>query len=235
MFSDTLVIIPARGGSKGVPEKNIRSLGGKPLLHYTIDIARKCFKDAQICVTTDNEKIKQVAEEKNLEIKFLRPPEFATDNASTRSVMMHAINFYEQSNIVFEKVLLLQPTSPFRLVKHIIDIYKLYDDNTDMVVSVGLSKQNPYFSLFEENSEGFLTKSKQGIFHRRQDCPEVYYFNGSIYLFNKNALKKSEIDGMSRIRKYIMEEKYCLDIDTRLDWLVCEALLKNGTYYNEEH
>jgi N-acylneuraminate cytidylyltransferase len=229
------VIIPARGGSKGVPDKNIRSLGNKPLIHYSIDIARRLFDDENICVSTDSEKIKQVAEQTGLEVLFLRPSYLATDTAGTYEVLLHALDFYEKRGKKFNRIFLMQPTSPFRVKKHVTDIFEEYDNHTDMVVSVGVSHHNPYFSLFEENENGYLVKSKPGNFARRQDCPPVYYFNGSIYLINTTILKERQLDHFERIKKYVMDEKYCLDIDTPLDWLICEALLEKGIYSNEDN
>lgn len=232
MFTDTLVIIPARGGSKGVPGKNIRLLGDKPLIHYSIDFARKLFEDKDICVSTDSEKIKQSAEQTGLKVPFLRPDHLATDTAGTYDVLIHALQFYEEKGKKFNKILLLQPTSPFRLEKYVKDIFEIYDNSIDMVVSVGLSHHNPYFSLFEENANGYLVKSKEGNFTRRQDCPPVYYYNGSIYLINASSLKEKPLDRFEKVKKFLMDEKYSLDIDTQLDWLICEALLEKGIYTN---
>ena len=129
----------------------------------------------------------------------------------------------------------MQPTSPFRTEKHFKDVFELYDANTEMVVSVGVSHHNPYFSLFEENKNGYLEKSKQGNFARRQDCPPVYYFNGSMYLINAESVKEKPMDDFKKVKKYLMDEKYCLDIDTPLDWLICEALFEKGIYSNENN
>ena len=232
MFTDTLVIIPARGGSKGIPGKNIRILGNKPLIHYSIDFARKLFEDKDICVSTDSEKIKQSAEQTGLKVPFLRPDHLATDTAGTYDVLIHALQFYEEKGKEFNKILLLQPTSPFRLEKYVKDIFEIYDNSIDMVVSVGLSHHNPYFSLFEENANGYLVKSKEGNFNRRQDCPPVYYYNGSMYLINALSLKEKPLDRFEKVKKILMDEKYSLDIDTQLDWLICEALLEKGIYTN---
>jgi len=235
LFSDTLVVIPARGGSKGIPDKNIRSLGTKPLIHYSIDIARCLFDDENICVSTDSEKIKQVAEQTGLKVLLLRPSYIATDTAGSYEVLLHALHFYEEKGKQFNRIFLMQPTSPFRIEKHIREVFEKYDNHTDMVVSVGVSHHNPYFSLFEENENGYLIKSKTGNFGRRQDCPSVYYLNGSMYLINTAMLKEKQIDQFERVKKYVMDEKYCLDIDTPLDWLICEALLEKGIFRNENN
>jgi N-acylneuraminate cytidylyltransferase len=142
-------------------------------------------------------------------------------------VIIHAINHYEKLNQTFDAVLLLQPTSPFRIQDDFTYLINEYDDCTDMVVSVKLSKENPYFTLFEENSKGFLNKSKIGNFERRQDCPPVYAFNGSMYLINIKSIKKTRFVDIKRIKKIIMPEERSVDIDTLADWTLAEFYLKN--------
>jgi N-acylneuraminate cytidylyltransferase len=180
-----LYLIPARKGSKGLPGKNTKLLGDKPLIEYSIDFALNNLKnDDVLCISTNDEAVITIAESKGITIPFIRPDELANDNASSHDVIIHAINQYEKLNQTFDAVLLLQPTSPFRIQDDFTNLIKEYSVDTDMVVSVKLAKENPYFTLFEENSEGFLNKSKIGNYERRQDCPEVYAFNGSMYLIN---------------------------------------------------
>src|SRR6056297_1801952 len=119
-----LIIIPARGGSKGIPGKNIKELCGKPLIQYTVDAAREIFKDYEICVSTDSSEIKSVVEKLGLKVPFLRPIELATDTASTYDVLLHALNFYENKGYCSDVVILLQATSPFRTSKHIREALK---------------------------------------------------------------------------------------------------------------
>lgn len=233
MTNDTLVVIPARGGSKGLPGKNIKPLGGKPLIHYSIELARKLFSDDSICVSTDSVQIKQIVEETGLPVPFLRPPELATDTAGTYEVLLHALEHYQKLGAWHKNLLLLQPTSPFRSVKDIVQMSKQFEEEeAEIIVSVGIAHHNPYFSLFEENEEGYLVKSKEGNFNRRQDCPPAFYYNGSAYLMKVMTLRQKPIAQFKKVRKYVMEEKYCLDIDTPLDWLICEALLEKGVYDN---
>ena len=223
-----LYIIPARKGSKGLPGKNIKLLGGKPLIEYSIDFALINLKnDDALCISTNDEAVIESAKSKGISIPFIRPEELANDNASSHDVIIHAINHYEKLNQTFDAVLLLQPTSPFRIQDDFTNLIKEYDDNTEMVVSVKLAKENPYFTLFEENSEGFLNKSKIGDFERRQDCPEVYAFNGSMYLINIASIKKSKISEFKNIKKITMPEERSVDIDTLADWILAEYYLKN--------
>jgi len=224
-----LVIIPARGGSKGLPEKNIKVLGDKPLIQWTIDEARKVFNDNIICVSTDDHKIKNTVEQSGLKIPFLRPKELATDTTPTQDVLLHAIKYYEDNDFFPDVVVLLQPTSPFRKSEHIIEALSKYNNKLDMVVSVKETHSNPYFNLFEETNDGFLEKSKKAKFTRRQDCPSIYEFNGAIYIINIESLKNSKIYNFNRIMKYEMDNLSSIDIDSLFDWKIAKSFLKNIT------
>jgi N-acylneuraminate cytidylyltransferase len=222
----TLYLIPARKGSKGLPGKNTKLLGNKPLIEYSIEFALNNLQfDDELCISTNDEAVLAIAKSKGISIPFIRPEELSNDNASSYDVIIHAINHYEKLNKTFDAVLLLQPTSPFRIQDDFTHLIKEYDDETDMVVSVKISKENPYFTLFEENSNGFLNKCKVGSFQRRQDCPNVYAFNGSMYLIKVSALKKKPINEFKKIKKIIMPEERSIDIDTMTDWILAEFYL----------
>lgn len=219
-----LVIIPARGGSKGIKNKNIKLLKGKPLINYTIEEARKVFDDSKIYISTDSIEIKNIVEDAGIKVPFIRPVELATDTANSRDVVLHAINHYEKKNdLILDYVILLQPTSPFRNSKNIMDSLALWNKNIDMVVSVKETKSNPYYTLFEENSAGLLIKSKKSDFTRRQDIPKVWELNGAIYLINALSIKSKKIHEFNKVVKYEMDEISSLDIDNKLDWLFAET------------
>ena len=220
-----LVVIPARGGSKGVPRKNIKPLNGKPLIQYTIEAAREVFSDNIICISTDDQEIKQAVENMGLEVPFLRPSTLATDTSGTHEVLLHAIDFYEKSGYFPDTLVLLQPTSPFRTGKHIKEALALFDDTCDMVVSVKETQSNPYYVLREENEEGWLVKSKQGNFTRRQDCPLVYELNGAIYVCRVDLVKIKQISEFDKVRKYVMDNLNSHDIDTTMDWELAEIIV----------
>ena len=220
-----LVIIPARSGSKGVKNKNIKLLAGKPLIYYTIEGARKVFNDTNIFVSTDSAEIKNIVEQTGLKVPILRPSKLATDEASAEDVILHAVEYYRRNNFLPDLVVYLQPTSPFRTETNIRESLKLFNKEIDMVVSVKQAKANPYFNLFEENSDGFLVKSKQSDYTRRQDCPNVWELNGAIYNINVNSLLKKPFGKFDKIVKYIMPEKESVDIDSQFDWQVAEYLL----------
>jgi len=220
-----LVVIPARGGSKGIPKKNIKLLNGKPLITYAINAALEVFSKDDICVSTDSDEIAHEAEKAGLKIQFKRPKELATDTAGTQEVLLHAIDFYEKKGNMYDTLVLLQPTSPFRTSKHLKEALALYSSNLDMVVSVKEAKGNPYYNLFEEE-KGLLKKSKKGQYVRRQDVPKVYEYNGAIYVIRIESLKSNTISSFGNVKKYVMDEISSMDLDNHLDWKICELLIK---------
>lgn len=221
-----LVVIPARGGSKGIPHKNIKPLAGKPLIHYTIDVARQIVADEDICVSTDDSEIIQCVEDYGLKVPFVRPEELATDTAGTYEVLLHALNFYEQQGNQYDVVLLLQNTSPFRTANQVKEALALYQSDIDMVVSVKECYANPYYCVFEENQEGYLKICKgDGTITRRQDAPKVYEYNGAIYVINPQSLKQMPLNKFSRRIKYVMDEQSSLDLDTMNDWKMAELIV----------
>lgn len=224
-----LFIIPARGGSKGVENKNIKPLAGRPLIYYSLDLANEIADERDICVSTDSKEIIQIVNNYGLKIPFKRPAALATDTAGTYEVLLHAINFYEGLGIEYDAVVLLQPTSPFRTKADLMNAIESYKSSLDMIVSVKKTKSNPYFTLFEENTDGFLQISKKGSFQRRQDCPDVFEFNGAIYIINVKSLKRYKaFYEFKRIKKYVMDDINSLDIDDEIDWLLCELLIEKG-------
>lgn len=222
----TLFVITARGGSKGIPGKNIKPLGGKPLLHYAIEQARALAADDDICLSTDDIAIAESAMRVGLNIPFMRPEALSTDTAGSYEVLLHALNHYEQTGRQYDALVLLQPTSPFRTAKQIGEAMQLFSPDVDMVVSVTNSKANPYYNLFEENAQGFLHRSKPGNYVRRQDAPPVYEYNGAIYVINTASLKALPIAAFERVRKYEMDAVSSLDLDTPLDWDFAEFLIE---------
>lgn len=222
---DYLVVIPAREGSKGVPGKNKRLLGNKPLIQHTIEAAKEIFDENEICVSTDDDDVIRIAIECGVTPPFKRPNELSSDTASSQDVLIHALEYYEKQGRNFDAIVLLQATSPFRTAEQIREALLLYETNIDMVVSVTESKSNPYFNLFEEDEEGFLKKSKQGSFTRRQDCPKVYEYNGAIYVISRDSILEKKIGEFQNVVKYVMDEISSHDIDTIFDWKIAELLI----------
>lgn len=220
-----LVVIPARGGSKGIPHKNIKPLDGKPLIYYSIDVARQFTTDENICVTTDDAEIISVVEQHGLKVPFVRPAELATDICGSSEVIQHAYQFFADKGILYDAIVLLQPTSPFRRVEFIKEAVSLYDDSIDMVTSVRPAACNPYYDGFEENEDGLLQISKgDGTIARRQEAPKVWQQNGSIYVINPKSLIEKGMGEFTRIKKYAMPEAYSVDLDTMLDWKMAELM-----------
>ena len=222
-----LVIIPARGGSKGIPHKNIKPLNGKPLIHYTIDEAREIVGDDDICVSTDDPEIIKCVEDYGLKVPFVRPEELATDTAGTYEVLLHALSFYEKQGQHYDVVLLLQNTSPFRTAEQIKEALKLYTSDVDMIVSVKECAANPYYCVFEEDNNGYLHVCKgDGNIFRRQDAPKVYEYNGAIYIMNAEKLKTTHMHKMQKRVKYVMDDLSSFDLDTMWDWQMAENIIK---------
>tara|TARA_B100000780_G_C21063509_1_gene427598 strand:+ start:219 stop:890 length:672 start_codon:yes stop_codon:yes gene_type:complete len=219
-----LFLIPARGGSKGLPGKNIKELNNKALINHSVDFARNFSDDSNICVSTDSAEIIKCVENNNLKVHFRRPSQLASDTTGTMEVINHAVNYYKSKGKLYDVLILLQPTTPFRKVDDLTNMINLWNNKLDLLVSVKESHDSPYFNMFEENRKGFLEKSKKSEFTRRQDAPRVYAFNGSIYIYNVNSIKKNQI---TRIKKYVMNNPiYSIDIDTVFDFMVAESLSK---------
>ena len=225
---DILVVIPARGGSKGIPMKNIKPLNGKPLIEYSIEFALKNFKKEQVFVSTDHKDIQSVAQSRGINTPILRPKHLAQNDSSTYDVLLDIIKQKKAEGYSYKRILLLQPTSPFRKIKHLSDILELDRPGIDMIVSVKESKANPYFNLFEEDKLGYLKQSKQFNSPGRQYAPKVFEYNGSIYLMKISSLERNKINEFSSVKKYIMSSAYSLDLDTNLDWDFAEYILKEN-------
>ncbi len=223
-INDTLFIIPARGGSKGLPQKNILPLNGKPLICYSIDAARGICADENICVSTDDDTIIDLVEKYGLKVPFNRPESLSTDSASTWDVVKHAVEFYENAGKKFTRICLLQPTSPLRNSKHIQECFELWEDDVEMIVSVKESKKAAI--LCHEKEDGFLTFTLNKEAKRRQDLPEYYEYNGAIYLLNINSFKEKPVSEFSKIKKYVMSAEDSVDIDDELDFKLAEFILK---------
>ncbi len=151
--------------------------------------------------------------------------EFAQDHSANHDVLRHAVNFYKEQGKAYSTVIMLQPTSPFRTAKHIKEALALFQPGLDMVVSVKCSDVNPYYTLFEETTDGCLIVSKPSSFVARQECPPVYAFNGAIYIINIKSLMNAPLREFKKIRKYEMDPLVSIDIDTPLDLLWCEFLI----------
>lgn len=219
-----LYIIPARGGSKGIPHKNIKLLNGMPLICYSIATAREMSNDSDICVTTDSNEIKKIVENNGLKVPFIRPREISTDTSSTNELIMHALDYYKSINKFYDVVVLLQPTSPLRKPQHIREALKLYSEEIDMVVSV--KRSHAANVICHEDENGFIITSLKDKSCRRQDMKPFYEINGAIYIINVKSLELKGLQNFNKKIKYIMEEEFSIDIDTYNDWAIAEFYIK---------
>ncbi|MGM0520145.1 MAG: cytidylyltransferase domain-containing protein [Campylobacterota bacterium] len=225
-----LAVIPARAGSKRLPNKNIKDLNGKPLISYTIEAAKNSKYISEVIVSTDSNEIKDIAIKSGAKAPFLRPEELAKDDSKSIDVITHALSFYKNNlNKEFDYVLLLQPTSPLRTQEDINNsIEYLFKKSADAVISVCEMEHNPIWSntLDEQKSmKNFL--DKKFINKRTQDLEKFYRINGAIYICKTDQLIKENrffID--ENIYAYEMSQENSVDIDTKLDFKLAETLLK---------
>lgn len=226
-----LYIITARGGSKGIPRKNIKLLGGRPLIDYTIRAARQAGQQTggYILLSTDDEEIADVARSCGLDVDYMRPAYLGGDTVGSREVMLDAIDWAEQKGIEFDCIVLLQPTSPFREGSDILGALSLYTPDLDMVTSVTEARSNPYYTLFEQDAEGFLNICKgDGLYQRRQDLPKVLEQNGAVYVINPKSLRAMPMGRFPKRLPFVMPADRSLDLDTMVDWATAEVIINQN-------
>jgi N-acylneuraminate cytidylyltransferase len=222
-----LALIPARGGSKRLPGKNIRLLGGKPLIAWSIDVAKNIPEICDILVSTDDTTIADIAQNKEALVPWLRPSELATDTASSVDVVIHALDWYEGEYGVVDGLLLLQPTSPFRSRETLVQAIRLFDENLGKsVISVSPASCHPLWCF--EIQDQFLSPfvGQGGMNLRSQDLPPAYVVNGSLYLVNPKILRSQHsLFGVSMLPLLVDRPEQAIDIDTEWDWKIAEAAL----------
>lgn len=223
-----LGLIPARGGSKGVPKKNIKLLGNKPLLAYTIDAAKSSKLITKIVVSTDDEEIANAAAVYGYKPPFIRPEGLAQDASTSLEVVQHVIAFFESQHVFFDAVCLLQPTTPFR-EKGSIDlaIEKFITSKADCLISVLPipTEYNPHWA-FEEYDTGLLkiATGEETIISRRQELPHAFHRDGAIYISKTDVIKRGSFYGKS-IAYIESNPEFYVNIDTMDDWQKAEQLL----------
>ena len=226
-MSFCLGIIPARGSSKGVVDKNIRLLGGIPLIIRALQCATNSVLLNDFIVTTDSKKIKDVVEDFGYTIPFLRPQELAGDKSKTIDVVMHALNWYETNNKQHvDYVVLLQPTSPLRLPSDIDDGVQILKKNNKSfsLISCHVSNENPNI-MYNLSRDGVLIPyDNVGEITRRQDLDKVYVRNGAIYVTKRDFLIEKRRMICDQPVPLIMERKRSVNIDEELDFVLAESL-----------
>jgi N-acylneuraminate cytidylyltransferase len=218
-----LAVIPARGGSKGVTRKNVRELNGKPLIAWTIGQAVQSRYVDRVIVSTEDAEIGEVARHAGAETPFIRPQSLATDTATGVDVLCHAV---ENAGSACDYVLLLQPTSPLRSVADIDDsISKCIDEQLSSVVSVSEATKSPYW-MYHMSESGTLSSIIDETASNRQQLPRSYVPNGAVYVLKASTLLKNRKIINDDTRGYTMPSERSFDIDTELDFVICEFLKK---------
>ncbi|MFL0682712.1 MAG: cytidylyltransferase domain-containing protein [Algoriphagus aquaeductus] len=217
-----LGLVTARGGSKGIPGKNIKVLGHQPLIAYVIQDGLASNYLEKVVVTTDSEEIAQVSLKYGAEVPFLRPEHLAQDKTPSMDVVLHAIDFFEQEGHYFDAVCLLQPTSPFKPKGFIDDcVQKFRNTQADCLVSVLEipHEYNPHWA-FEMNSEGFLSiaTGESTLIPRRQELPHAYHRDGSVYISKVALIKEKKVLVGGKTVGMISNKAYHANLDTMEDW-----------------
>jgi len=228
----TLALIPARGGSKGIPGKNVRPLFGKPLIAYTIEAAARAQRISRIVVSTDDPAVAQASTVWGAEVPFMRPAELGADTTPMLPVMQHAVRTLEESGSRYDLVCLLQPTSPMRHPDDIdACIGLLQEQNADTVISVlpVPEKHNPHW-VFESDGAGGLRLStgEATPIPRRQELPPAYHREGSIYIVRRDVLMNSNTLYGSKIVGYVMDAARSVNIDEPADWDAAVSLMSRS-------
>lgn len=228
----TLITICARGGSKGIPRKNIRQLNGRPLIAYTIEIANAFIQKlgGDIALSTDDEEIKQIAETFGLRSEYNRPTHLATDDSGKLPVIKDLL-VYEESRrkIKYDLVLDLDVSSPLRNLSDLTAAFELILNKTGglNLFSVNPASRNPYFNMVEQQTNGYYGLIKMGTFLTRQSSPKVYDLNASFYFFKREFFEGDYLTINDRSMIYIMPH-ICFDLDHLIDFDFMEYLLINN-------
>ena len=223
--TDLLAVIPARSGSKRIPNKNLRSFGGKPLVLWTIEAARQSRSLSHVLVSTDSEAIADVARAAGLDVPFLRPSHLATDTTPMVDVIQHAVQWAERGGRRVSAVATLQPTSPLRIADDIEAAIASYrSDPGRAVVSVALASPRPEFWV-RIDGDALVPLSGFWPQARSQDLPPAYALNGAIFITPRAVLEAGDLVG-DRPRAHIMPRERSIDIDDESDWRIAEALVR---------
>ena len=226
-----LAIIPARGGSKGLPGKNIRPMCGKPLIGWTIDKAKKCRYLDMILVTTDDQKIANIAQNFGAYVPFIRPAEFATDQSSTYDVIRHALSYLNDTECKeFDYVVLLEPTSPLREdddIGQMLELIVARQEEFDSIVSIGEVTEHPSIMkrLLAEGIEPFCPDLAQTT--RRQDNAAAYFPFGVAYIAKTSSLLEENTFYTRRCMHFLIKRYQNYEIDDIYDFLCTESVMKH--------
>ncbi len=221
-----LAVIPARSGSKRIPDKNIKYLGGMPLIAHTIRAALDAKRIGRTIISTDSERIAKIAREWGGDVPFLRPAKIAGDTSPAIETILHALKMVEQSSCRVDAVVLLQPTSPLRTAAHIDAAVDLFESSgADTVTSVRELSEHPYWcwTIREGDFQPYFSKAHMSM--GRESLPPAFIENGAIFLIKRSVITENAIYG-HKVVPYLMNQESSLDIDTLDDLLFAEFLLE---------
>jgi CMP-N-acetylneuraminic acid synthetase len=231
-----LITICARGGSKGIPGKNIKLINGKPLIHYSIKIANefaKQFTGTKVVLSTDDDAIKNVVKSLHFDIDadYSRPDQFASDTAGKMGAIKDVKKYAEEkNNVEFDYVMDLDVTSPLRTLNDLKYAFELLKNNKEAfnIFSVSAANRNPYFNMVEQKEDGFYETSKKGMFLTRQSSPKVYDMNASFYIYSSSFFKKGFKSAITDKSLIFEMSHMCFDLDHPIDFEFMEYLLENN-------
>lgn len=228
-----LGVIPARGGSKGVPRKNIRLLCGKPLIQYIFESAQKSKYINRLILSTEDSEIADVARSIGIEVPFMRPAELATDTASSISVIKHALKHFDDQGTRFDGIISLQATNPFTSTETIDKVIKLWlESGCDSVTTLSeVTQGHPYITkrLKSDNTiESFCAIPDGVVIHRRQDREKAYYMTGALYMRSRQLIEAENMDGHylgKDARAVVVDELEANDINNQFDFEFVEWIM----------
>ncbi len=229
-MSNILCTICARGGSKGVKNKNIKELHGKPLIAYTIEQAKASGLFEHIVISTDSDDIANIAIQYGAEVFFKRSEEMASDTAGKLGVIKDAfIRSEKYYSKIFDYLIDLDATAPLRSIEDIINSFNQFKENdNDNLITAMPSRRSPYFNLVEQDKKGkvYLSKKLDSVIVRRQDAPKSYDMNASVYIWRRDAILNENSLFLKNTGLYVMPEERSIDIDNELDFKFVEFLMK---------
>ena len=227
VMKKVIAFIFARGGSKGIPRKNIKLLGGKPLIGWSIGTALRCPSIDRVIVSTDDQEIADVARSHGAEVPFIRPKELAEDTSAEWYAWRHAVEFVEAEGIRFDKFVSLPATSPLRSVDDVERCIAELDEEADVVVTVKKAERSPYFNMVTIDECGFshLVVAPEKLVTRRQDTPYVYDMTTVCYVTRPKFILSNLSFFNGKVRSVIIPDARAIDIDNPIDFKVAELLV----------
>lgn len=231
-MSEILCTICARGGSKGVPDKNIREVGGKPLVGHAVSDAKRWERETDVVVSTDDDRIATVGEEFGASVPFRRPAELASDSAGKLPVIQHAVDQMESNRAErYDYVVDVDATTPLRRPSDIEDCFLKVaeDERATNAYTVCEADKNPYFNMVELDEDGYAALSKElgSDVVRRQDAPTVYEMNAAIYVYERDFLMDTDTVHGEYTRVSVMPPERSVDIDTEFDLELVEFIFEH--------